>query len=230
MINSVRNTVLAVANKQNFGYITPADFNLYAKQAQLDLFEDYFYNYSQQLYKQNARRSGSGYADIVKGLEEVIDSFSVISTPSDTSAPLYPLPLDYYLINSVRYGTREVERVSNNKIIQLSSSNLTAPNATFPAYVLNGNDITVYPDTILNGITLQYIRKPLDPKWTYISLSGGEPVFDQSSSDYQDFELPESDEPSLVAKILQYAGISIRDKDLYQFGVNEETVEQQTQQ
>lgn len=230
MINSVRNTVLAVANKQNFGYITPADFNLYAKQAQLDLFEDYFYSYSQQLYKQNARRSGSGYADIVKGLEEVIDSFSVISTPDDTSAPLYPLPLDYYLINSVRYGTREVERVSNNKIIQLSSSNLTAPNATFPAYVLNGNDITVYPDTILTGIKLQYIRKPLDPKWTYISLSAGEPVFDQSNSDYQDFELPESDEPSLVAKILQYAGISIREKDVYQFGVNEETVEQQTQQ
>lgn len=230
MINSVRNTVLAVANKQNFGYITPADFNLYAKQAQLDLFEDYFYSYSQQLYKQNARRSGSGYADIVKGLEEVIDSFSVISTPDDTSAPLYPLPLDYYLINSVRYGNREVERVSNNKIIQLSSSNLTAPNATFPAYVLNGNDITVYPDTILTGIKLQYIRKPLDPKWTYISLSAGEPVFDQSNSDYQDFELPESDEPSLVAKILQYAGISIREKDVYQFGVNEETVEQQTQQ
>ena len=230
MINSVRNTVLAVANKQNFGYITPADFNLYAKQAQLDLFEDYFYSYSQQLYKQNARRSGSGYADIVKGLEEVIDSFSVISTPSSASAPLYPLPADYYLINSVRYGTREVERVSNNKIIQLSSSNLTAPNATFPAYVLNGNDITVYPDTILTGITLQYIRKPLDPKWTYVSLSGGEPVFDQSNSDYQDFELPESDEPSLVAKILQYAGISIREKDVYQFGVNEETIEQQTQQ
>ena len=143
---------------------------------------------------------------------------------------MYPLPLDYYLINSVRYGNREVERVSNNKIIQLSSSNLTTPNATFPAYVLNGNDITVYPDTILTGITLQYIRKPLDPKWTYISLSAGEPVFDQSNSDYQDFELPESDEPSLVAKILQYAGISIREKDVYQFGVNEETVEQQTQQ
>ena len=229
MINSVRNTVLAVANKQNFGYITPADFNLYAKQAQLDLFEDYFYSYSQQLYKQNARRSGSGYADIVKGLEEVIDSFSVISTPSNTSAPLYPLPLDYYLINSVRYGNREVERVSNNKIIQLSSSNLTTPNATFPAYVLNGNDITVYPDTILTGITLQYIRKPLDPKWTYISLSAGEPVFDQSNSDYQDFELPDSDEPNLVNKILQYAGVSIRENDIATFGNIQEQEDNQQQ-
>jgi|TARA_R110000796_G_scaffold43311_2_gene106443 hypothetical protein len=229
MINSVRNTVLAVANKQNFGYITPSDFNLYAKQAQLDLFEDYFYSYSQGLYKQNTRRTGSGYADIVKGLEEVIDSFSSINTPVDTAAPLFPLPLDYYLINVVRYGGKEVERVSNNKILQLASSNLTAPNVSFPAYVLNGNDITVYPDTILTGITLQYIRKPLDPKWTYASLSGGEPVFDQSNSDYQDFELPESDAPSLIAKILQYVGISIREKDVYQFGSNEEVMEQQTQ-
>tara|TARA_R110000796_G_scaffold80932_3_gene178756 strand:+ start:885 stop:1574 length:690 start_codon:yes stop_codon:yes gene_type:complete len=229
MINSVRNTVLAVANKQNFGYITPSDFNLYAKQAQLDLFEDYFYSYSQQLYKQNARRSGSGYSDLLKGLEEVIDTFSTIATPDDTSAPVFPLPADYYLINVVRYGTREVERVSNNKILQLTSSNLTAPNVTFPAYVLNGNDITVYPDTI-PSVILQYVRSPLAPKWTYASLAGGEPVFDQSASDYQDFELPESDAPSLVAKILQYAGISIREKDVYQFGSNEEVMEQKTQQ
>ena len=41
-INEVRNTVLAIANKNNYGYISPQDFNLYAKQAQLDMFEDYF--------------------------------------------------------------------------------------------------------------------------------------------------------------------------------------------
>ena len=45
MIDSVRNTVLAILNKNNYGYITPADFNLYAKQAQRDIFEEYFYSY-----------------------------------------------------------------------------------------------------------------------------------------------------------------------------------------
>ena len=49
LINTVRATVLSIANKNNFGYITPNDFNLYAKQAQLDLFEDYFYQYNSQL-------------------------------------------------------------------------------------------------------------------------------------------------------------------------------------
>ena len=61
MINSVRNTVLAILNKNNYGYISPQDFNLYAKQAQLDLFEDYFYQYNYQVNKENARQSGTGY-------------------------------------------------------------------------------------------------------------------------------------------------------------------------
>jgi len=170
MINSVRNTVLAVANKQNFGYITPSDFNLYAKQAQLDIFEDYFYRYNEWIAKQNARISGSGYADIVKNIEEAIDIFSSTNTPSDSSGPSFPLPTDYYLINVVKYGTKEVERVSQNKILNLTSSHLTAPSATFPAYVMDGSNITVYPSSITTGITIQYIRKPLDPKWTYTTL------------------------------------------------------------
>ena len=154
MINSVRNTVLAVANKQNFGYITPSDFNLYAKQAQLDIFEDYFYRYNEWNAKQNARISGSGYADIVKNIEEAIDIFSSTNTPSDSSGPSFPLPTDYYLINVVKYGTKEVERVSQNKILNLTSSHLTAPSATFPAYVMDGSNITVYPSSITTGITI----------------------------------------------------------------------------
>ena len=80
----------------------------------------------------------------------------------------------------------------------------------------------MYPSSIIANIKAQYIRVPLDPKWTYMSLSGGEPVFYQNANDYQDFELPATDEPLLVAKILQYAGMSIREGDLYTFGNQEE--------
>ena len=69
MINSVRNTVLAILNKNNYGYISPGDFNLYAKQAQLDIFDDYFYQYNQLINQENARLSGTGYADVAKGYE-----------------------------------------------------------------------------------------------------------------------------------------------------------------
>ena len=77
MINEVRNAVMAVINKNNYGYISPSDFNLFAEQAQLDIFEDYFYLYNNQLNAEVMRKSGTGYANITKGIIEVIDSFSV---------------------------------------------------------------------------------------------------------------------------------------------------------
>jgi len=336
MINEVRNTVLAIANKNNYGYISPQDFNLYCEQAQLDIFEDYFYQYNSWINKENARISGTGYANIVKGLEEVVDSFSAEVFLDQTAANLnnanlYNLPQDYYLINKVFYyptaifsGTTtgaqgyklidatggfvpspanptflqnppigsiivntssnpisqayvtavdstttlslsaditnavgqnyvaytntnitEVERVNQQKIYMLTSSNLTAPTTQFPAYVLGGatsnvqagpnsaigNTITVYPSTIRQkgAMQVQYIRYPVAPNWTYVTLAGGEPLFNDTAADYQDFELPISDQPGLIAKICQYIGIEIREADVYEFGQQEIVQDNQIQ-
>ncbi len=235
MINSIRNTVLSIINKNNYGYISPSDFNLFAKQAQLDLFEDYFYTYNFQINKENARRSGTGYADIKKGLAEVIEFFSVSADLTHIATNTFTVPTaattgsDYYLINKVLFnnGTKlkEMEKVTHTKITMLNNSLLTAPNETFPAYTLEGDVITAYPTTIdANGeVNCQYFRYPKDPKWTYITLASGTPVFDSTQADFQDFELPLSDEPNLVAKILEYAGISIREQMAYQFAKTEET-------
>ena len=64
---------MAVLNKDNNGYLTPEEFNLFAKQAQLEIFEEYFYNYNNLLNKNNKRLSNTGYADLPRQLEEVID-------------------------------------------------------------------------------------------------------------------------------------------------------------
>ena len=231
MINSVRNTVLSVINKNNFGYITPDDFNLYAKQAQLDIFENYFYQYNNWVVKQNARMSGSGYSDIVKSLEETIDIFSTTATLAyDLPSGTFDIPTDYYYLNSIRYNnTKEIDRVTQDKLMYLLSSNLTSPSTMFPVYSMEGASLTIYPDSIDSLVKAQYVRMPKDPKWTFTLLVGGAPLFDQSSLDYQDFEIPYSDEPLLVAKILQYAGISIRDADVYNFATSEETANKQTE-
>jgi len=235
MINSVRATVLAVLNKNNYGYISPSDFNLYAKQAQLDMYEDYFYTYNFQVNKENARQSGTGIADLKKSLAEVIEFFSVTADLTHIATNTFTVPTtattgsDYYLINKVLFnnGTKlkEMDKVTHSKITMLLNSLLTAPNETFPAYTLEGDVITAYPTTIdANGeVKCQYFRYPKDPKWTYLNVTGGEPVFDGGAADYQDFELPLSDEPNLVAKILEYAGVSIREQMAYQFGKTEET-------
>ena len=125
MIQQVYDAVLAILNKNNYGYLSPADFNLYAKQAQLDLFEDIFYQFNYQLNKENVRQSGTGYADIKKGLVEVIDMFSVTAALTTGPNNTYQMPSvvttgsDFYFINKilcfkadgVTY-TGEAERVS----------------------------------------------------------------------------------------------------------------------
>ena len=46
-INNVYQKVLAIANKEQRGYITPQEFNLFANQAQMEIFEQYFYDLNQ---------------------------------------------------------------------------------------------------------------------------------------------------------------------------------------
>jgi len=110
MINTVRNTVLSVLNKNNYGYLSPSDFNLFAKQAQLDIFESYFYQYNYQINKENARQSGTGIADLAKGIEESMDLFSVtegLFLDTVGTAGSYQMPSadttgsDYYFVNKV---------------------------------------------------------------------------------------------------------------------------------
>ena len=323
-INEVRNTVLAIANKNNYGYISPADFNLYAQQAQMDMFEDYFYSYNSQIVKENMRQSGTGYADISKGLLEVIDTFyvnipllnSATTQAGDIQTNLYTLPSDYYLINKMMVYTKELaagvttstnggavavndttadfiaagvvagdivstitggvvynttisqvvsatnllvfttpgaqvwnavgktyniysanniveaERVAQSKITMLNNSILTKPNISYPAYTQNALVAEAYPITIntIGQLTSQYVRYPLTPNWTYASLLAGEPLFDPTNADYQDFELPLSDEPILIAKICQYVGLEIREADVLAFGKDQENAEQIQQQ
>lgn len=317
MINSVRNTVLSVLNKNNYGYISPSDFNLYAKQAQMELFEDYFIDYNNSINKENGRLSGTDYADLNKALAEFMEGFLSVNyltpvlTPFNTPVNQFYMPSlittgdEAYLVNKVlcytsqlTSGTNtavsastltdaaatfitdgisvgdvvvnintgdvtnviavssqtvlileaniflttpvtyriyagavvsEAEKVSSGKITMLNSSLLTSPSTMFPAYVQYESIVKVYPISInnLGQVQATYFRYPRDPKWTYVTLTNGEPSFDQSQPDYQDFELPWEDEFKLVMKILQYCGVSIRELEVAQFGIGQEQLQKQ---
>lgn len=246
MINSVRNTVLSILNKNNYGYVSPSDFNLYSKQAQFEVFEEYFSEYNKTINMENARQSGTSYADLRKPIGEAMEVFAVTSTLTQVAPATnrFFLPsatttgFDYFMINKVlcydasvnpRKFKGEAEKVTHTHITMLITSNLTAPTEQYPAYTQEGGILTVYPSTINlpNEVDSNYFRYPKDPKWTYITLANGEPVFDQSQPDYQDFEIPLEDEYKLVSKILQYAGMSIREIAAVQFGGAEEQKQSQ---
>lgn len=231
MINSVRNTVLSIISKDNRGFITPMEFNLYAKQAQLEIFERLFYVYSVGINKQNNRQHNAGYADIPKQVEEAIDIFSTYGVLTYDSITLkYEIPADCYYLDKVLYNdTTEVEKISHSKINNVLLSGFTQPSTTYPLYTNSSNEIQIYPNTISGTglVTAQYIRYPQDPKWTWNTFSNGTPVFNSSAADYQDFELPLNYETDLVLKILEYAGISIREPEVTQVATANEMLNSQ---
>ena len=71
-IDTVYQKVLAFANKEQRGYITPQEFNLFADQAQMEIFEQYFYDKNQF-----GRLPGNSYtySDMIDNLDQKISIF-----------------------------------------------------------------------------------------------------------------------------------------------------------
>ena len=236
MINEIRNTVLEIINKDNNGYITPAEFNDFSRTAQLEVHHELFADYSRAVNKRIAHTHTSGHGDIPKRLEEVINIFTFDDTLTYNVLTLrFELPSDMYSTGTIflANGGTEVEHVHHNKILYLNNSSDVPPTETYPVYTQIGDEIKVYPTTIATtgSVLINYVRYPADPKWTWTTLAGGEPVFNQAPGlGYQDFELPKSFEAKLISKICQYAGTSIREEQVVKYMKAEEIQENAEEQ
>ena len=212
-INNVYQKVLALANKEQRGYITPQEFNLFANLAQMEIFEQYFYDLNQL---SRARSNSKEYSDIVDNLNEKISFFEVLNATvtsgttltANTGAEIYRVGTVMHASSS---GDVEVEEVQRNQLLYINKSPLTKPTDARPIYVReNENTIKIYP-TSITAATFDYIRKPTDPNWGYI-VAETKALYHPTNS--TDFELHPSEETELVYKILKYAGISMKRDNL----------------
>ena len=227
MINEVRNTVMFILNKDNNGYLTPSEFNAFARLSQLEVFEDLFQKVNAWNTRRNNRTSNSGVADVAKNLAEDLDTFVKTATLTLDTGSTFNLPTDVYGLVDVIYSNKSVEKVSNHRITLLNNSNLTAPSTYFPAYVDRETKVTLYPTTIVTGVSAIYIHLPSDPNWTYYTDPNGNPIFDINNPSYQDFELPKIYQRELVLRILAKAGVTLREADIINVVNTEEAKNQQ---
>ena len=227
IIDYVRTTVLNVLNKENRGFLTPDQFNTYAKTAQQEIFNSYSEEHGKLVALKNARRLSADHGDRIKQLEDLLDSFVKAVTISQ-SAGVYPKPSDMQYPLYLRYGGVEAQKVKWAKAIYLNMSNLTAPSSSYPVYTESEAGYTMNPYTSTQSLDMVYVRELADPKWTY-EVIGQDPVFNPSASDYQDFELPIEEAPNLISIILPMAGVSIRDLDLLTAENNNEALKLQKQ-
>ena len=214
-IDTVYQTVLAVANKEQRGYITPQEFNLYAKTAQLQIFEQYFYDINQF-----SRLPGNDteYSDMLDLLNEKINVFETTATLTSTNNNnVFDLPTDFYRLGTVISSRKEVEQVNENELLYINLSPLAKPTDERPVYTYSNDKITVIPESI-TSISCTYVKIPKEPEWGYVVV-GENAVWNPGQTDH--FELHPSEQVELVNKILQLAGISMG-KDIYQIASQED--------
>tara|TARA_R110000824_G_scaffold30001_3_gene99172 strand:- start:334 stop:1248 length:915 start_codon:yes stop_codon:yes gene_type:complete len=291
-VDTVYQRVLAIANKEQRGYITPQEFNLFANQAQLDIFEQYFYDINQF---NRVPGNDTEYSNMLDLLNEKISIFQKYqqSVSLDSSA-IGTLPSDVYRLGTVMYTGAtypiELDEISQSDVLDLEKSALTRAKLSRPYYtrqtkttikiypsilssstaVVNGTisgatalvvdgqssnrSITVgdtvtgtgvsgtvtvvslidqnnlvlsSSQSISNDVSLtftpsvkcNYVDKPTTASFDY-TIVNGEALYNSTNS--VDFELHESEETELVLKILELAGISIEDPQLYQAASQQE--------
>lgn len=237
-INRCRNTVLYLLEKNNRGFITPMAFDSFCNLAQMDLFENLFYQYNKWIINQTKHLTNTEYGDIPKNIQEQIDAFSEYSIPAnftydETNDVWSYLGTDLYrtsglsLLNAQSKKTDIEEVLKGGELNNLINSKINAPTTTYPIYVKIGKGFRVYPKAPSGySVELLYIRTPKAPKWSYTTVLGN-PVYNASATDKQDIELDESMFAPFIMKVMGYCGVSIKEQDITAAAANAEVLTEQ---
>jgi hypothetical protein len=223
-INTVYQRVLTIANKEQRGYITPQEFNILANQAQMDIFEQYFYD--QHQFSQ-ARGSQPKQVDPTEILKDKISLFETFNAAVSHGGSAYALPGDTYRLSNVKYDDTIADYVSIREFEAMKGHPLLRPHNNRPVYIKTKDGVKVYTGGADNsvtqvtgsGVTVDYVKKPAAASWSYVVVSGSA-LYDSNNS--TNFELHESEEVNLVNRILVLAGVMMKDPSLYQTAATEE--------
>ena len=101
-VDTVYQKVLALANKEQRGYITPQEFNLLANKAQLEIFENYFHTLKTSYHK---LKNDMIYADETDNINAKLHPFKASSelVIQGLTSNAIPLPSDLYRIEGISW-------------------------------------------------------------------------------------------------------------------------------
>ncbi len=212
-INRVYQKVLALANKEQRGYITPQEFNLFADKAQLEIFENYFHGVKMAERKP---KNQMDYADELEMVEEKLHPFHVDETVTTDSATL-TLPTDMYKIINITRSGNQITQINKSEIAYTENSPLTKATLIRSTFVREDSGlITIYPaptSLLPEEFEVSYYKRPTVPSWGYVVIND-KALHNNNTS--VNFELHGSEEENLVYKILMLAGLTMKQPDVQQ--------------
>ena len=220
-VDTVYQRVLTLANKEQRGYITPQEFNLFANQAQMEILEQYFYDINQF---GRVHGNDTEYSDMLSLIQEKLSELEVRLIGETLLNGIYNHRLiqDIYKLGSVHtmhptnFQQIEVEQINNNEWYIMQSAPLTRPTLARPVYVNRQDGLNIYPNTI-GTIDISYIKQPNIIQWAYVVVNDKTLYNDNISVD---FELHASEESELVYRILMLSGVTLKKPELTQIAAS----------
>ena len=209
-IDTVYQRVLVLANKEQRGYITPQEFNLLANHAQMEIFEQYFYDVNQASGK---HRNNTIFGDPLELLMPKLEIFH--SSKVLNGVNVFELPDDLYRLMEVRYQGATVEKLTHSNYQNAMQCPLTAPTLSRPIYHLKDERIVAAPLVDFGSINVVYYLIPRTVQWAYVIVND-KPLYNDNIS--EDFMLHASEQTELVYKILKLAGVNLKAQEVVQVG------------
>ena len=214
LIDDVYQKVLALANKEQRGYITPQEFNLFADKAQLEIFDSYFYNIKTEYHQPTKTQTVVG--DELDMISEKLQPFLTFNNVAhDITNKWLVLPNDLHkLISITDANGRQLTEVTLDEINYVEGNALTKASLNRPTFTRELNRIvTIKPTPLDDGgvaeiFKLRYYKKPTSPKWGYVVVKG-RALYNSNATATTNFILHASEEEKVVMRILQLAGISV---------------------
>ena len=229
-IDTVYQKVLALANREQRGYITPQEFNLIADKAQLDILDGYFHDIKMAHLKP---KNQTGFSDELEIAAEKLQPFTSSTTIENTgNDSTLTLPTDLYRIDTVYRAEGEITELSKREVLLTENNPLTKATTNRTVYVREASDtIKLYPTPAGTpnspiSFEIQYFKKPVTPKWGYVVVNE-KALYNSSTS--TNFELHVSEEEGLVVRILELAGVVINRPDLSQAAMIDKQMTKQEQ-
>ena len=174
-IDTVYQRVLAIANKEQRGYITPQEFNLLANQAQMAIFNQYFSDMNKVALLPG---NETEYSDAEKVLNEKISLFKTHENLTKSGSfflhpeNMYKLGTVWYSESGIQYGV-ELQEIDYDELIDINKSPLTSPTQTHPIYIRREEGLKIFPTGgwSNNKIIATYVRRPNKVGWGYVVVN-----------------------------------------------------------
>lgn len=224
LIDRIYKKVQTFVNTELRGNVSPSEFNLFLHDAIQSRNEEYFYDISRLVNKENRGYMPNFLENLPDRYREKVAHYlveDVVLSLVVNTTNKYALPADYRYIDEVSInGNTSFEITKSNKEFNIVKALATKQ---FPVMVQVANTIKVSPATI-EAVTISYLRKVKIPRWTFTVVNGAE-LFNPSANDFVDADIHPSEEDEIVSRVLMRFGVNLKEQDIQAYTMNKDNAD-----